>query len=83
MLKKGRILTNNGNRLTFFKSKRAICEFYEWTDGEFKLFLGLKMPVLRINGRYMAHQENIENWLKSLTGQQRTVDIDEERLFEP
>lgn len=73
----------DGHKAVFFKSKKAICEHYEWTDGEFKLFLGLKMPVLRVNNRYMAHQENIDNWLKMLTGKQGVVDIDENSLFEP
>ena len=71
---------NNGHKSIFFTTKKAICDHYRWSDGDFKLFLGLKMPVLRINGRYMGHQENIDNWLKILTAKQNSLDFDESAL---
>jgi hypothetical protein len=52
-------------------TKKAIMAYLGISSEEtFKTFVALKMPVAVINGRWYAHRENLEEWLRAVTSRQ-------------
>ena len=55
----------------FLTSKKDIMEFLGIERAVFTHFLKINLPVVVINGRYYAHPENLDAWMKALTSKQR------------
>lgn len=55
----------------FLTSKDEIMDFLGVKDTVFAQFLKINLPVVIINGRYYAHPENLDAWMKVLTAKQR------------
>jgi hypothetical protein len=52
-------------------TKKAIMAYLGIASEEtFKTFVALKMPAVVINGRWYAHRENLEQWLRAVTSRQ-------------
>jgi len=69
-------MINNGNnhKPVWFKKKDEIKDHFNWSEAIFRCFYNAGMPVLKMNGQYMGHRENIEEWLKVVSSKQADVD---------
>jgi hypothetical protein len=56
-----RILTSKDEIMDFLGVKRTV----------FDQLLKIHLPVVVINGRYYAHSENLDTWMKVFTSKQR------------
>lgn len=62
-------MTNPEKR--FLTSKDEIMEFLGVKRSVFEQFVKINLPVVVINGRYYAHSENLDAWVKAFTAKQR------------
>lgn len=60
------------NRL--LKGVKDIMDRFSITEDQFYVFLGLGMPVRKINGRWYAHESNIDEFFREKT-QGKPVDV--------
>ena len=62
-------MTKNEKR--FLTSKEEIMDFLVLKRSVFEQFMKIGLPVVIINGRYYAHSENLDAWMKAFTAKQR------------
>jgi len=55
----------NNNRL--LKSSQEIMEAYDLSRPAFQKFIGLGLPARRIDGKWYAHMDNIDDFFRKLT----------------
>ena len=69
-------MTDNGNsqKPIWFKKKDEIIAYFNFTEAVFKCFYDAGMPIIKMHGQYMGHRENIEGWLKKISGVQADID---------
>ena len=47
------------------------------SDKLFSHFIKLKMPAVQINGRWYAHTDNLDDWWRTCTAKQATLEVPE------
>ena len=46
---------------------KPVCDAFGITEDQFYMFLGLGMPMRKINNRWYGHRENISEWFRKIT----------------
>jgi len=46
---------------------KSICDEFQLTEEQFYMFLGMNMPLRKINGRWYGHRQNISDFFKRIT----------------
>jgi hypothetical protein len=60
------------------KTVKVICDVFGLTDREFYIFVGLGMPVRKINGNWYGDEQNIYEFFRKVThGKPANVDAGE------
>jgi len=60
-------MMNNPNMKKVLTSRQEIMDFIGISQYLFKKFIKLGMPVLYLNGRCLAHKDNIDDFFRSIT----------------
>lgn len=56
-----------GHRNQLIQGMNDICDHFKLGRDQFFMFVGLGMPIRKINNRWYGHIENIDLWFKKIT----------------
>ncbi|RJQ70861.1 MAG: hypothetical protein C4519_19835 [Desulfobacteraceae bacterium] len=43
-----------------------ICDWLQITERQFRIFLSIGFPARKVQGRWYAHAENVDQWFRSI-----------------
>jgi len=59
---------------------KSICDEFGITDEQFYMFLGIGMPVRKINSKWFGHRANISDFFRKVTTAGDPIQLDARRI---